>query len=428
MSTNVHDILRSLRSPQRPATSAAVGLLLLIIPGVMSAVSAGGPPGAEPEPASHTLFMGADIDLKWNNAFHRVRDVSGGSFVIKIGGEDVLIPMDRGPVGFKIEQSLKLTEASATIVGLKGERAYTSANDPVKAFVRQQPGTAGLDMVGRADGAALIASIEDSAVMNVTIPNNPIAQAYYQKAIDDARANLSANQENASAAGAQLNAEYNQIGAYTAKMQAELAKQLFDAVEVTFEVSSPQPLNKPYVVIVAQFRERDEKPGTAHNWIYARTLDPIDSKPRKVRLLQGGLPPGFELIKFKLHLYDRGQELATNVAENRVPLTREDAFNYLKIDYITSHKDTTFAATAAMGRLPADLRSRLTSAQLAQTYFVKVSKDGLPGEAFADESCAQKVEDPYVLSVIRDLRFRPALDKGRAVDGIARLNFENLSF
>jgi hypothetical protein len=81
-----------------------------------------------------------------------------------------------------------------------------------------------------------------------------------------------------------------------------------------------------------------------------------------------------------------------------------------------------------MGKLPADLRSRLTSAQFAHTFFVKVSKDGLPGEVFLDEACAQKADDSYLLSVIRDIRFNPALDKGRAVDGVARLNFDSLTF
>jgi hypothetical protein len=36
------------------------------------------------------------------------------------------------------------------------------------------------------------------------------------------------------------------------------------------------------------------------------------------------------------------------------------------------------------------------------------------------------VEDPYLQSVIRDIRFNPALDKGQPVEGIARLRFADL--
>ena len=409
-------------SPRRvrpPGAAAAGGLLFVGLCMVLASLSSGAPAGAEAEARTHTLFMGADFDVQSNKVFHRVRDVSGGSFVIKVNGEEVLVPMNQAPVEFRIQQSLKLTENSATIGDLKGERAYSPANDPVKKFVREQPGGASHLQSSQAAMGSTMAQRDLGIAKSSGSPANIVAQVQQQ-----------ANSVSASYSSA-LSAEgsdFNNVGSYSAKLQEELAKKLFDAMDVTFEVASPQPLNSPYVVIVAQYRERDERPGIAHNWIYARTLEPIDSKPRKVRLLQGGLPPGFELLNFKLHLYDRGQELATNVADKRVPLTRDEAFLYLKIDYVSSHKEATLPPTAAMGKLPADLRSRLTSAQFAHTFFVKVSKDGLPGEVFLDEACAQKADDSYLLSVIRDIRFNPALDKGRAVDGVARLNFDSLTF
>ena len=409
-------------SPRRvrpPGPTAAGGLLFVGLCMVLASVSSGAPAGVEAEARTHTLFMGADFDVQSNKVFHRVRDVSGGSFVIKVNGEEVLVPMNQAPVEFRIQQSLKLTEHSATIGDLKGERAYSPANDPVKKFVHEQPGGASHLQSSQAAMGSTMAQRDLGIAKSSGSPANIVAQVQQQ-----------ANSASASYSSA-LSAEgsdFNNVGFYSAKLQEELAKKLFDAMDVTFEVASPQPLNSPYVVIVAQYRERDERPGIAHNWIYARTLEPIDSKPRKVRLLQGGLPPGFELLNFKLHLYDRGQELATNVADKRVPLTRDEAFLYLKIDYVSSHKEATLPPTAAMGKLPADLRSRLTSAQFAHTFFVKVSKDGLPGEVFLDEACAQKADDSYLLAVIRDIRFNPALDKGRAVDGVARLNFDSLTF
>jgi len=409
-------------SPRRvrpPGAAAAGGLLFVGLCMVLASLSSGAPAGAEAEARTHTLFMGADFDVQSNKVFHRVRDVSGGSFVIKVNGEEVLVPMNQAPVEFRIQQSLKLTEHSATIGDLKGERAYSPANDPVKKFVHEQPGGASHLQSSQAAMGSTMAQRDLGIAKSSGSPANIVAQVQQQ-----------ANSASASYSSA-LSAEgsdFNNVGSCSAKLQEELAKKLFDAMDVTFEVASPQPLNSPYVVIVAQYRERDERPGIAHNWIYARTLEPIDSKPRKVRLLQGGLPPGFELLNFKLHLYDRGQELATNVADKRVPLTRDEAFLYLKIDYVSSHKEATLPPTAAMGKLPADLRSRLTSAQFAHTFFVKVSKDGLPGEVFLDEACAQKADDSYLLSVIRDIRFNPALDKGRAVDGVARLNFDSLTF
>jgi hypothetical protein len=114
------------------------------------------------------------------------------------------------------------------------------------------------------------------------------------------------------------------------------------------------------------------------------------------------------------------------VADKRVPLTRDEAFQYVLIDYVSSHKGASLPATPAMGKLPADLRARLGSGQLTQFFYVKVSKEGMPVEAYLDESCSHKVDDPYLQSVIRDLRFNPALEKGRPVGGIALLKLGDL--
>lgn len=415
-----------MRSPSRFPSSARpvlAGLLAIVGPHFMATSTFGAPSAPEGEIKTHTLFMGADFDVQLKRSFYRVRDVSGGSVVIRVNDEEVRLPMNEGPVNMKVVQSLKLTETSAAIVDLKGERAYTPSADPVRKFLREQPGGAAHLRANQAEIQSYSAQQGVAGARNSGAPAG-VGAAIVAQAEQSA---MTAGNGFASALSAE-GSDANSIATYSAKMEEELAKKLFDAMEVTFEVSSPQPVDHPYVVIVAQYRERDEKPGAAHNWIYACALEPIGRKPRRVRFVQGGLPPGFELLKFKLHLYDHGHEIATNVAENRVPLTREEAFQYLKIEYLTGHKDTTLPPTAAMGNLPADLPSRLTGGQFTQTFFVAVSKDGLPGQVFSDESCSQRVDDPYILSVIKDLRFRPALDKGRAVDGVARLNLDQLSF
>jgi hypothetical protein len=79
-----------------------------------------------------------------------------------------------------------------------------------------------------------------------------------------------------------------------------------------------------------------------------------------------------------------------------------------------------------MGKLPGDLSTRLANGQLKPTYYVKVAKDGKGSETFADERCSEKVDDPYLEAVISNLRFKPALDKGKPVDGVALLQLNQL--
>jgi hypothetical protein len=400
----------STRHPAGPLVAWIPLLATVFGPALFAAADTPAP--AVTEPKTHTLYMGADLDLQVNQDFSRVRDVSGSAFIVRAKGKEVAVPMNGGPITLKVQQSLKLTEDSATITKLKGERAYTPANDPYKKFSKEQPGWAGDAALGRAEGNAMVTANAAAALGSGTGGGFGGGDA----------ANAAAQRQTANDAAFASRSDFNNVGVYAAKMQRELAQELYDAMDVTFEVSSEKPLTSPYVVIITRYHERDSKPGTSRNWIYAKALDPIDSTPRKVRVMQGGFPAGFAVDDFKVHLYDRGQELATNVADRRVPLTREEAFQYLKIEYLSSHKGATLPPDAALGKLPADIRTRLTGDQAVPALFVQVSKDGLPVEAFVDGSFSRKVADLSVRSAIMDLRFQPALDKGKPVEGTYRLN------
>ena len=141
-----------------PAVLSGPILSVLVFSLVASSPSTAAPDATAAEPKTHTLFMGADLDLKVATDLCRVRDVDGDAFVVSGNGAEHLVPMKKGLIDLKVQQSLKLTDVSATIADLKGERAYTPANDPTKKFMRQQSGTSGQDESNRADGFALTMS------------------------------------------------------------------------------------------------------------------------------------------------------------------------------------------------------------------------------------------------------------------------------
>ena len=87
---------------------------------------------------SHTLFMGVDISVEKDKKFHRVRDVSGSSWIINLNGRPEIIPTERKALSVRIEQSVKLTESTATFGNIVAERAYTSGNDPRMVAMRSQ--------------------------------------------------------------------------------------------------------------------------------------------------------------------------------------------------------------------------------------------------------------------------------------------------
>jgi hypothetical protein len=98
------------------------------------------------------------------------------------------------------------------------------------------------------------------------------------------------------------------------------------------------------------------------------------------------------------------------------------------MEYIGAHQKDTLAATPAMAKLPADLPSRLAQGKYGTAFYVKVSKDGLADEAYADPACTRRINDPYLNSVVKRVRFKPALSSGKPVDGTATLNLGKLPF
>ena len=416
-----------MNSPRRFACLAVTLVLLPLVGTRAGADPAGKAADAGPAgPKTHALFMGTDISVEHGTQLYRVQDVSGSSFVITVDEKPVLVPMQGGVRNLKVEHSLKLTPSAVSVTGLSGERAFTPGSDPrtKRQIATMRMNAAVGDNASLAMGKYIVAQNKFGSAIN------PDENGYTKISSDALNAAAAAASikafEAERLADAQMSTDITS-GAF-ASLQAgrDMAQDIYDAVEVEFTVSSQTPLTTPYLVLIVRYREKEGKPDAARNMIYARALDPIGSKPEKVHILKGGLPPGYILENYQVHLYDLGREVATDVAPSRVALTREDAFQYLKADYLSRHKGDTLPAFPALGMLDAEAKARLSSVQLSRRYFVKVSNDGQPVAAFADEACSEPV-DAVVEAQIEQIRFYPALEKGRRVDGVARLLFANLT-
>jgi hypothetical protein len=197
----------------------------------------------------------------------------------------------------------------------------------------------------------------------------------------------------------------------------------FDAFELTFEVSSEKPIADPYVVIVINYVDPTD-PQKPRQWVHAQQLEPVGAKPQTIRMRQAGLPPGFVPKAPSIHLYDRGRELATTAAGG-MALTRDEAMDYLLVEYLSTNKQATLAAAPIPASFPEDLAARLQAAPFPKEIFVAVNKEGLPVDLFADAGRRRRIEDPAVRATITELRFCPALEKGKPVEGVARLAFSD---
>ncbi len=378
-------------------------LACLLTAFILTPGTAATPPAAPAAPKTHTLWVGAQFSVEWQGQLRPVVGVDGGTFVVDVDGRRVTVPSLRSDLSIKIDDTLKLSTRSATVTDLKGERTYTRENDPRTKFNR-----------AFATGAGASAATSASAVNMV---NNQLAASNPKNLLgpENARA---AEQAYNSAAFASTS-DLNSAGAHAARMGAELAEERFDAFDLTFSVSSPQPLEQPYLIVVTRYREQAGDPKSGRIWVYADTLERITDQPRQIRLTRGGFPPGYELIDFRVHLYDGGQEIATSVARKRTELTTDEAFQYSVIDYIGRHRDATLAPVPVRAFIPAGLRSRLPAEMLPQTVYVKVAADGRPQGAYRDQAATTPLSETSLVHVVGELRFHPALAKGKPCEGIA---------
>jgi hypothetical protein len=404
---------------------------------------------------THTLFMGAEIAISLDKDLYPVKDVLGSNWVVDINGREREISAKEAPIKVKITPTLKLTEVSATIQGFKRVQTYSFANDPSTRLTRglTQAGVTNALMQGVAQdaqnlaetasnkalgGAAILAGSDHqfgSGAQQYTAETSPAAThppaavpgliGYppnsltpttmsdgQQVVVDLANAASSAADSNAGTAD---------------ESTGRITTPGLDAMDVEFDIRAAKTLQDPYVVTMTRFRRPGAKPGMVQNMVYAKSLHPIDVHLSHVHFVEEGFPFGFELVDFKLHIYNRGEEVATNIATDRVELTREEAFEYVKMEYIASHKGDTLGAEPAMGKLPAELAGKLAQGQYKQAFYVKVSKDGLADEAYSDPACTRRIDDPYLDSVVKRIRFKPALNGGKPVDGFATLNLGKLA-
>jgi hypothetical protein len=409
--------------PPALAPLPALALLLALAPVAARADDA-------PAPKTHALFMGADVSVGLDKHLYKVEDVVGLSWIVDVDGTPREVSTKKGPIELKVVPELKLTEAVANVSGLVDTPGYTPGSDPSETLVKSLNDAAlqnagNQAAVNQAQGAVVAAQLLASQVngTSTSAARSLIASGttigVYQHVGNDSAA--------ATNAQASLQSTMISAGADNETTGNHGFSQGFDALDVSFTVSAAHPLTHPFVVTVTRFHEKGDRPGYSRNQVYARELGLIDAHAGLVQFQEGGFPPAYIIESFELHLYNNGLEVATNVAPNYVALTRDEAFEYIKIEYLAAHKADTLPAKAVFGKLPADFAVFQAGGKYAPVYYVRVTKDGLPGDTFTDAACSQRLRDPYVESIVKAVRFKPALDKGTPVDSVAPLSLARLT-
>ncbi len=409
-----------------PRSLLCLGLISLFVSApFMRAAEAKPAPDAQPVPGkTYVLFLGTDLSVQRDKKYHRVESVEGSEFRIKIGKKEFFVPTRNRRTGLKVSHSLKLADTSVKIDGLFAGPAYTPANDPVRKMIAASGAAGGAAAVQDLAYGRMIRAEMGLGAANQALAGTPEGSAsrpMVEAAQQAAQAEYNAGAMQASSANDAMLTQQNDTAAYVHKMNLELDEGNHDAFEVSFKVSSPVELDSPHMVILFKFRERDAKPGTEGMLIHAEAIDRIGPNPKYIRVRQGGMPPGFKYLGCEVHLFNRGREVATNKSSKRVVLSRGEAQQYLVIEHIGANKNQTAPALAVPGTMPRERLKELTLDQLNRTYYARIAPDGSLVDLFADESCNLKIDDATTRAVVAEAFFKPALVKGKPVEGVARV-------
>jgi hypothetical protein len=377
---------------------------------------------AGPAPKTHRLFMGSTLSVVSKDTTLPVRDVRDDAFVVVGPRGEVVIPAQDGEFRLKIDDTLKLTTEFATVERLSFERTYTPENDPMKKFADAARVSTYLGENNDAADAAIrqaqvAVGFNQAAVANSAGANGQIV-AMAQSNLAIAQAQLNQAESASQRAQSMNNMDVFSTTTTSNRLTTEIAAETYDALRVTFSVASARPLKAPYLVIFMRFLEQKDRPDTANIWVYAEKLPDLDEHPRNVTILRGGFPPGYHIDSHHVHLYEGATEIATSVSRKQVTLTADEAFQYSVIQHITANRGQTRAPAKARFFWP-DLSSRLLPEKLTRMVYVKVNKQGHALGIFEDEACQQPVADPDIAPLSSELRFFPALDQGKPVEGIA---------
>lgn len=234
-----------------------------------------------------------------------------------------------------------------------------------------------------------------------------------------------------------------------------------DVLELTFSLSSPDPIADAYVVVMGNVT-MGEQQGIV---TFHQSVGALGPQPRKITVRKLGFQPGFDIQDVKLHVYSHGRELATNLSERAIGMTHQEAREFLLLSHIADNALETVTPTPVWNLAPAALLAADAATDFDYPVVVNVDADGsiisihnsetearaylaeihdaselrtkaTPGKSGATFADSVRVSDQdanvaldqtgrlpgHVVAAMRDMFFLPALDIGSPVAGTAKVN------
>ena len=385
----------------------------LCLPAVLPAADAGTDDGK-----NYTIFVGTDLAVHDALGRSPVVGAEKHTVIVRQKGTRKKVPLD-GIKGLQFERGIKLSSLSAEVDDLKISFTSQATNrawfEATSVQIALQ--TNAIETRDRAIGQVSRAS-------TAPIPVGNDSQGIRQGARAAAAAQL-AQAETDLVAGINDSASMDTVaGMHGERYQEEVRKLGADTVNLSFSIRSPRPVGPGFVAVVTEYQIGGER-GAIQHGISVDEFDHLDEKPRRFRMQQNALPDEWALKSHRVVVYAEGQEIATNFSERRTRVTKDEAHQFIVLQYVTAGRGQTRGPSTVLMAPRPQLRAAARQADLPEAIFVKVDKTGAVLSLSTDRFGIAKVP-PACEALLENIRFLPALENGTPVEGTTRLAMADL--
>ena len=361
-------------------------------------------------PSEYTLFVGVDLFVKHDKEIVGIRKLERKRALLDTP-DHAKVPLNEG-TGFSWKMATKVSSVSATIGDLESKRVFSPANDPKMQTMKMQSNVQGYlsDRVSVAQAG--IARAAEQAVFADAAAANPYNSA--PQSFDQSSTGLIMNAD-AALNSANMNMDsLHTSGILDSMTDADGRANQYDALELIFNVSADSPMADAFVVVVAEIKSNDTVASTS----FHREIGQVSTEPRRVVIIQQGLPPGYELEGTKVYLFNYGEEIPTNLSERSYQITDAQAREFVQIDYLATHKNETLPARPVWSIAPRPLMA----ASNPRGYDIPVMLDvGADGKLVAIHESNRVIPD-QIRNIVHQLSFFPALERGKPIASTITVN------
>lgn len=356
---------------------------------------------AQSHPDEFVIFLGLDIGTEVNGALAPVLAASDATVDVQIEGQRRSFSLR--DIRLKTATEPRISRARATLDEMTGDRVYSLNSDPAHDAIAQQ-----MVMETAQEHAQEVRQIRSNAL---NLRATEIERASGDPLSGISQSDVAAAKLDAVNAASSLDASFTTPAFRSSLPGAIDDNGLFDGFEVRARIWTAEEHASAFGVLRLIIRDpqHPEQPVQKLKFFSLRSLGPT---PRKVLVRQMGLPEGFGMDSYSLHIYADGREIPTNVSRNRLEVGVDDAHRFLILRHLQTNRGATIPVQVLPELRPAELSAILSEANRTTAVDLKIDQDGHVTNAVAATGGVSPVPQS-VLDALMQLRMLPALLNGQ---------------